>query len=63
MEARDRADATRADSPLTCDASYVRIDTSLLDAEGVAEACLAAVARSGAGGPGAGGPETPPASK
>lgn len=37
MEARDRADATRADSPLACDESYVVVDTSDLGAEEVAE--------------------------
>jgi len=37
MEARDRADATRADSPLCCDDSYVVVDTSDLGAEEIAE--------------------------
>jgi cytidylate kinase len=37
MEARDRADATRADSPLSCDETYVVVDTSDLGPEEVAE--------------------------
>jgi cytidylate kinase len=37
MEARDRADSTRADSPLACDESYVVVDTSDLGPEEVAE--------------------------
>jgi cytidylate kinase len=40
MEARDRADATREDSPLTHDASYVVIDTSELSVDEVVEAVL-----------------------
>ncbi|MGE5347119.1 MAG: (d)CMP kinase [Acidithiobacillales bacterium] len=40
MEARDRADATREDSPLTHDASYVVIDTSDLSVDEVVEALL-----------------------
>jgi CMP/dCMP kinase len=43
MEERDRADSTRADSPLTCDTSYTVIDTSDVDAEAVAGRVLAAV--------------------
>ncbi len=43
MTARDRADQTRADSPLTCDATYSRIDTSGLDIDGVVAACLEAI--------------------
>jgi len=43
MEERDRADSTRADSPLACDASYTVIDTSDIDAEAVAGRVLAAV--------------------
>lgn len=35
MERRDRDDATRADSPLTLDPSYILIDTEGLTAEGV----------------------------
>jgi cytidylate kinase len=37
MEARDRADSTRADSPLACDESYFVVDTSDLGPEEVAE--------------------------
>ena len=37
MEARDAADSSRADSPLTCDETYVVVDTSDLDTEGVVE--------------------------
>ncbi|MEI8335227.1 MAG: (d)CMP kinase [Chloroflexota bacterium] len=44
MVARDLADETRADSPLTCNATYRRIDTSGLDVDGVVAACLAAIA-------------------
>ncbi len=40
MEARDRADTTREDSPLTHDASYVVIDTSDLGVDEVVEAIL-----------------------
>jgi cytidylate kinase len=40
MEERDRQDSTRADSPLTCDESYVRIDTSELTIDGVVEAIV-----------------------
>jgi cytidylate kinase len=47
MEARDRADATREDSPLTHDASYVIIDTSDLGVEEVVEALLGHVRSSG----------------
>jgi cytidylate kinase len=43
MKLRDHADSTRADSPLHCDASYLRIDTSGLSPEQVVEQCLAAV--------------------
>lgn len=35
MNARDLADSTRADSPLTCDESYTIVDTSELNAEQV----------------------------
>ena len=41
MEARDRADATRTDSPLKCDDTYTTVDTSDLTVEQVVE-CLAA---------------------
>jgi len=37
MEARDRADSTRADSPLACDETYQIVDTSDLGPEEVAE--------------------------
>jgi cytidylate kinase len=40
MEARDRADSTREDSPLTHDESYVVVDTSELTVEEVVEAVL-----------------------
>lgn len=40
MEERDRQDSTRADSPLTCDESYVRIDTSDLSIDGVVDAIV-----------------------
>jgi len=40
MEERDRQDSTRADSPLTCDESYFRIDTSDLSIEGVVDAIV-----------------------
>lgn len=43
MAARDAADSTRADSPLTCDETYRRVDTSDLGIEDVVEAILAAV--------------------
>jgi cytidylate kinase len=43
MEARDRADSTRSDSPLTCDGSYLRIDTSDLTPAEVVERCLRAL--------------------
>ncbi|HKC25108.1 MAG TPA: (d)CMP kinase, partial [Thermoanaerobaculia bacterium] len=35
MNARDLADSTRADSPLTCDATYTEVDTSLRSIEEV----------------------------
>ncbi len=40
MEARDRADSTREDSPLTRDGSYAVVDTSDLTVEQVVEAVL-----------------------
>jgi cytidylate kinase len=43
MEARDLADSTRSDSPLRCDESYVRVDTSNLTPGEVVERCLAAL--------------------
>ena len=43
ITARDHADSTRADSPLTDDGSYVRVDTSELTAEQVVERLLATV--------------------
>jgi cytidylate kinase len=45
MTARDHADSTRADSPLTDDGTYVRVDTSGLTAEEVVERILEAVER------------------
>ncbi len=45
MEARDRADATRADSPLTDDGTYARLDTSSLSVDEVVERILSAVGR------------------
>lgn len=47
MEARDRADATREDSPLTLDASYVAVDTSDLTVEEVVETLLGHVRAAG----------------
>jgi cytidylate kinase len=35
MEARDRADSTRTDSPLTCDETYTTVDTSDLTVDDV----------------------------
>ena len=43
MVARDHADSTRADSPLTDDGTYVRVDTSALTADEVVAAVLQAV--------------------
>jgi cytidylate kinase len=43
MVARDHADSTRADSPLTDDGTYVRVDTSALTAGEVVERLLRAV--------------------
>ena len=40
---RDRRDRSRADSPLTCDDSYVRIDATGLNVEQVLEKMLAAL--------------------
>ena len=45
MEARDHADATRTDSPLTDDGTYVRLDTSGLSVEEVVDRMLSAVGR------------------
>jgi cytidylate kinase len=45
MRARDHADSTRADSPLTDDGTYVRIDTSDLTAEEVVERLLERVGK------------------
>jgi cytidylate kinase len=47
MEARDRADSTREDSPLTLDASYVAVDTSDLTVEEVVETLLRHVRAAG----------------
>jgi len=45
MEARDHADATRADSPLTDDGTYARLDTSALSVAEVVDRVLSAVGR------------------
>jgi cytidylate kinase len=45
MEARDHADATRTDSPLTDDGTYARLDTSTLSVEQVVDSLLSAVGR------------------
>lgn len=47
MEARDRADSTREDSPLTLDASYIAVDTSDLTVEEVVETLLGHVRAAG----------------
>ena len=52
METRDRADSTRADSPLRCDETYVRIDTSEMSADEVVARCLEALAARGMDVPG-----------
>lgn len=49
MEARDRADSSRADSPLSCDETYVVVDTSDMNAEEVAERLRELVAAAAAG--------------
>jgi cytidylate kinase len=43
MLARDEQDSTRSDSPLTCDQSYVLIDTSELSLEQVVDRIVASV--------------------
>jgi CMP/dCMP kinase len=43
MKARDEADSTRADSPLTCDETYTKVDTSELSADQVVELLLSMV--------------------
>jgi len=43
MSERDRRDAGRADSPLSCDASYTVVDTSDLSVEQVIERMMAAI--------------------
>jgi cytidylate kinase len=45
MTSRDHADSTRADSPLTDDGTYVRVDTSALSAAEVVERLLEEVGR------------------
>jgi cytidylate kinase len=50
MRKRDRDDSTRPDSPLTCDESYVRIETDGLTPEEIVEAISRRI--SGAPGPG-----------
>ncbi|MGE5715578.1 MAG: (d)CMP kinase [Acidobacteriota bacterium] len=47
MEARDRADSTRADSPLVDDGTDTRIDTSALSVEDVVDRLLSTVRRGG----------------
>jgi len=47
MNARDLADSTRADSPLTCDETYTEVDTSERSIEEVVD-LLASRVRSGA---------------
>ncbi len=44
---RDERDASRADSPLTCDETYLAIDASHLGPEAVVETMLAAIAAAG----------------
>ena len=46
LVARDHADSTRADSPLTDDGTYVRVDTSALTAEEVVARVLAEIGKS-----------------
>lgn len=43
MEARDRADSTRADSPLTSDETYIVVDTSDMTVDEVVERLAASV--------------------
>lgn len=43
MERRDAQDSTRADSPLTCDESYQRLDTSGMTLDEVVEAIVSSV--------------------
>jgi cytidylate kinase len=43
MSVRDEQDSTRADSPLTCDESYSRIDTSALTIDQVVDAIVSRV--------------------
>jgi cytidylate kinase len=45
LKARDHADSTRTDSPLTDDGTYARIDTSALSVEEVVDRVLSAVGR------------------
>lgn len=45
MQARDHADSTRADSPLTDDGTYTRIDTSALSVDEVVDRVLSGVGR------------------
>lgn len=40
LHARDEADSSRLDSPLVCDDSYLRVDTSSASPEDVARICL-----------------------
>ena len=45
MEKRDRQDSTRVDSPLSCDSSYTRVDTSDRSIEEVVEEIVSCVRR------------------
>ena len=47
MTRRDERDSTREDSPLVCDERYVRIDTSELTADEVAERMVRSIRRGG----------------
>jgi cytidylate kinase len=49
MNARDRADASRSDSPLACDETYVVVDTSDMDAREVAERLFELIGTLGGG--------------
>jgi len=52
LVARDHADSTRADSPLTDDGTYVRLDTSSLTADEVVARMLESLAREADRAPG-----------
>ena len=55
IEARDRADATRAVAPLVAAADAVTIDSSAMSIDAVAASIMALAAERGMGCPGAGG--------